>query len=320
MNKSYNKNVETVTGKQTKSAKWLCGIMLGLLLAGMGFTPAEGKAPSASSDDIRVKITTQREGDVTHFYVENLERTEITMTFNLGLENLKSTKRLPLTATFAPNRKVEAFNLSPVDTEQPWQYSFTNYYNIGSSDAVHDDNYLYSLPYAAGSTFRVSQGYDGNFSHTGSCKYSTDWKMPEGTPVHAARGGVIVKVKDDSDRGGGSLDFDCYNNYVLIRHEDGTLGHYCHLQKNGVQVREGDVVNTGDPIALSGNTGFSSGPHLHFSVYKTKNGRERESIPVKFKTAEAAGAITLKTGDRYTAPRTVAQDGSPAQRVSPAGG
>jgi murein DD-endopeptidase MepM/ murein hydrolase activator NlpD len=124
--------------------------------------------------------------------------------------------------------------------------------------------------------------------------------MPEGTPVYAARGGTVVKVKDDSDRGGKSIEYDRFNNYVVIRHSDGTFGFYCHLQKYSAGVRPGDNVADGDLLARSGNTGFSSGPHLHFCVYRTKGGRERESIPVKF-TTSAENATTLKAGKRYTA-------------------
>jgi murein DD-endopeptidase MepM/ murein hydrolase activator NlpD len=107
-------------------------------------------------------------------------------------------------------------------------------------------------------------------------------------------------MKDDSNRGGSSMKYDPYNNYVLIRHEDGTLGHYCHLQKGSCLVRPGQRVKTGDALARSGNTGFSSGPHLHFCVFKTRDGRERESIPVRFQTANAE-SITLVEGGNYMA-------------------
>jgi murein DD-endopeptidase MepM/ murein hydrolase activator NlpD len=121
--------------------------------------------------------------------------------------------------------------------------------------------------------------------------------------VSAARGGVVVKVRDDSDTGGSSMKFDRFNNYVLIRHPDGTLGHYCHLQKGGCVVKPGQTVETGEVIAHSGNTGFSSGAHLHFCVFKTKDGRERVSIPVKFRTAEEQ-AVTLVSGQAYKATTT----------------
>jgi len=108
-------------------------------------------------------------------------------------------------------------------------------------------------------------------------------------------------VKDDSDRGGGSLKYDPYNNYVLIRHDDGTLGHYCHLQKGGVTVHPGQIVKTGDLIAHSGNTGFTTGAHLHFCVFMTKDGRQRVSIPVKFHN-EWGESVTLEEGGKYRAP------------------
>lgn len=259
-----------------------------------------GSFSNISTEPKAVTVLTRREGDLTHFYVDNQEYCEVTMTFEMGLDNLKGTTSFPYTATFPPREKTEAFALSPVDADERWEYSYTNYYKLGSNCAQHDDSYLYQLPYAAGSTFRVTQAYDGSFSHKGSNKYAVDWKMSEGTPVHAARGGIVVKTRDDSNRGGASMKFDKYNNYVLIRHDDGTLGHYCHLKKGGCKVQLGQIIQTGDLIALSGNTGFSSGPHLHFCVFKTLNGRERESIPVKFKTAEGK-ALVLSSGKDYRA-------------------
>ena len=255
---------------------------------------------AVSNDKTAVKVTTEHAaGGDTHFVVHNSELSEVTMTFDFSTVNLKGDVVFPYTATFKPG-DTEAFTLSPLDTNREWQYSFTNYYKLGSSVAAPDD-YVYSLPYAPGTTRKITQGYDGKFSHQGSNKYAIDWQMPEGTPVYAARGGLVVKVKDDSDRGGASIKYDPYNNYVLIRHDDGTLGHYCHLQKGGVVVHAGDVVKTGTLIAHSGNTGFSSGGHLHFCVFMTKDGRERASIPVKFRN-DRGDAVTLVEGGKYRAP------------------
>ncbi len=246
-----------------------------------------------------VKVTTSREGEFTHFYVENQEYCEVTMTFEMGLKNLKGDQPFPCTVAFPPRKTTEAFTLSPVAAGTEWEYSYTNFYKLGSNVAQHDDNYLYQLPYAAGMTYRVTQAANGAFSHKGSNKYAIDWKMAEGTPVQAARGGIVVKTKDDSNKGGASMDYDKYNNYVLIRHRDGTLGHYCHLRRNGVLVHPGQIVRVGDVIAYSGNTGFSSGPHLHFCVFRTLNGKERESIPIRFQTTD--GGLALTSGQKYKA-------------------
>ncbi len=255
---------------------------------------------AVSTERTAVKVTPERaQGGSTHFVVHNSELSEVTMTFDFATVNLKGDVTFPYTATFKPG-DTEAFTLTPADTNLEWNYSFTNYYKLGSSVAAPDD-YVYSLPYGPGTTHKITQGYDGKYSHQGSNKYAIDWQMPEGTPVFAARGGLVVKVKDDSDRGGSSMKFDQYNNYVLIRHEDGTLGHYCHLQKDGVVVHAGDVVKTGQMIAHSGNTGFSSGAHLHFCVFMAKDGRQRVSLPVKFRN-DRGDAITLVEGEKYCAP------------------
>ena len=113
------------------------------------------------------------------------------MTFEMGMENLRGSTKFPYTATFPPRSKTEAFQVSPISPGTHWQYTYTNYYKLGSSSAQHDDNYIYQLPYAPGNKFKVTQGYNGKFSHTGSNKYAIDWDLPEGTLVHAARGGVF---------------------------------------------------------------------------------------------------------------------------------
>lgn len=266
--------------------------------------PNAGSPTMANSSVMQAtaaRIINQREGDVTRFLVENKECCEVTVTFDLSLVNLKSDVAFPYTATFAPGQTTEAFALSPVQPDAKWTYDYWSAYKLGSQCCHHDDTHVYALPYPAGSAFKVSQGYETSFTHNGSGRFAIDWEMPEGTPVLAARGGIVVKVKDDSARGGPSMCKDCYNNFVLIRHDDGTLGQYCHLQKGGCCVKPGQQVAVGEMIGRSGNTGFSTGPHLHFAVFKTRDGRERETLPVKFRTAEEPDA-TLVQGRSYQAP------------------
>src|SRR5439155_21697463 len=91
-----------------------------------------------------------------------------------------------------------------------------------------------------------------------------------------------------------------------------------HLSKDGAKVKVGQIVEPGDLIGLSGNTGFTSGPHLHFSVFKTKDGKQRQSIPVKFQTANA-NSLTLAEGKSYkcvVAPNGIAKARVPLAPVS----
>jgi murein DD-endopeptidase MepM/ murein hydrolase activator NlpD len=252
-------------------------------------------------------------GGITHFYVRNLVAAEVTTTFDLRLLNMKGSTNFPYTTTVAGNQTVETFTLAPIEKDSPWDYSYINSSIIGSISAEHDDACVYLLPYTPGRSFRVSQGYHGTFSHTGPDEYAIDWKMPVGTPVHAARDGLVVKSKDDEDKGGSDRKFEKSANCILIQHSDGTIGIYAHLMKGGNKVKVGDRVKAGDLIGLSGNTGFTNGPHLHFSVFKSKDGRERLSLPVKFQSTDH-GAITLVSGKSYTA---VAAEGQPVKPPAP---
>lgn len=277
----------------------------GDILAGADSGSGDGSAPEVAAEPTAVKVIVKREGDESRFFVENEEFGEVTMTFDMALVNLGGNIQFPYTGTFPARQTSEAFVLKPINSCTNWSYSYTNYYKLGSNCARPDDSCVYQLPYAPGHKFKVTQGYNGKYSHTGSNQYAIDWQMPVGTLVYAARDGIVVRTKDDSNKGGGSMAYDRCNNYVLIRHADGTLGHYCHLQKGGVLVKVGQTVTAGEPIAHSGNTGFSTGPHLHFCVFMTRNGRERVSLPVKFHTA-ADEAITLVGGRTYRAAETPA--------------
>ncbi|MFJ5261056.1 M23 family metallopeptidase [Streptomyces sp. NPDC088387] len=107
-----------------------------------------------------------------------------------------------------------------------------------------------------------------SFHQNGAMWQSThsgqDFAVPSGTKVYAAHGGTVVKAG-----GNGAGDGPAYGNAVVIKHGNGTYSQYAHLSR--VEVKVGQIVKTGQKIALSGNTGNSSGPHLHFEIRKTAN-------------------------------------------------
>lgn len=128
--------------------------------------------------------------------------------------------------------------------------------------------YHYALPYPHGLTFSVLQGFHGAFSHKGSNEFAVDFDCPVATPVLAARDGTIVAANAAAQGSGTTPDYLDYEktNFVIVMHDDGTLGEYMHLAPSSVGVKPGDRVERRQVLALSGNTGFSSTPHLHFQL------------------------------------------------------
>ena len=139
---------------------------------------------------------------------------------------------------------------------------------------------------------RIDQGYGGSFSHTDPQNlYAVDFAADIGTPVLAARDGVVMQVESDFAKSGLNLEkFGGRANYVRIVHDDGTMALYAHLEESGVLVRVGQHVRAGQQIGLSGNTGFTTGPHLHFAV-QVNRGMQLESIP--FRMSGPDGALSF---------------------------
>lgn len=277
---------------------WLCAVLVAFSIAAHADDDSTGR--SSRSRETLIRVTTEKEGNRTHLIVENVQAAEVTVTFEMDLTNLVGSVGFPHTATLPGRTKTKVFTLAPIDSNRGWSWTYTYYSTFGSMGVDHDDAFVYALPYAVGKAYRVSQGYNGEYSHFGSDQYAIDWRMPQGTPVHAARGGTIVGVKSDSNVGGDDSKFDWDANYVLIKHSDGTLGQYVHLLQNGTKLTVGQQVQTGEFIGLSGNTGHSTGPHLHFSVFKARDGKHRQTIPVRFQTADGFG-LTLSQGRTYRA-------------------
>lgn len=171
---------------------------------------------------------------------------------------------------------------------------------LGSPDAVHKPTQPYRVPYDVGSTYFIAQAFPSRATHnTPESQYAIDFALPDGTPVYAARDGLVINARHDFFHG--AIDPVMFDqaNVVEILHEDGTIAVYAHLHWDSIRVRIGQQVKRGQYIANSGNTGFSSGPHLHFAVIENALGREI-SVPVQF-TGAAGSAVSVQDQGRLTA-------------------
>lgn len=162
--------------------------------------------------------------------------------------------------------------------------------NLQKGKIEDDSSYVYSLPFEKKDKHLLIQGYYSSFSHKN--RIAVDFKMRRGTKIAAARDGAVVRLKEDGNKGGLRREYRQFGNYVVIEHADGSRAGYWHLKQNGVLVNVGDSVKQGQVIGLSGKTGYSALPHLHFIVWTNKNGQWQQ-IPTRFDT---------RKGPRYLRP------------------
>lgn len=158
-----------------------------------------------------------------------------------------------------------------------------------------DSSYVYALPYENNTSHWLIQGYFSHFSHKE--RAALDFKMKRGTKVLAARDGIVVRVKEDGNKGGLNKKYRPFGNNIVIQHDDGSRAGYWHLQYQGVLVNTGDSVKKGQVIALSGKTGYTALPHLHFLVWSFNNLGEWQQVPTRFQTSK--GIKYLRPLRRY---------------------
>jgi murein DD-endopeptidase MepM/ murein hydrolase activator NlpD len=160
-----------------------------------------------------------------------------------------------------------------------------------------DSSYIYTLPFKHKKKVFLIQGYESKFSHKG--ERALDFKVKRGTTVCAARDGVVQSFRADSDKGGLKPENLSDGNYVTVKHADGSVAWYWHLLQNSVLVKEGDTVAVGQPIGLSGNTGYSAFPHLHFEVQGYDASGNYTQLATRFHTNH--GIQYLRPGKFYRA-------------------
>jgi murein DD-endopeptidase MepM/ murein hydrolase activator NlpD len=230
------------------------------LLARVGCSLAEPAYP------LTVKGTREGRGAVVRAHNDGPIPVSVAVAFT-EFNNLASTERVPIVAVVPPNTVLDLTRLAPVESKG-WSYKLRYRFRYGSYNAGHDPAALYRAPWLDGRTFVIGQAPGGRMvTHLSpASRHAVDIPMPEGTPILAARAGVVFLTVADNDAGGADEAYRSKANVVRILHADGTVGNYVHLMHEGVAVKSGERVEAGKLIGYAGNTGMSSGPHLHFAV------------------------------------------------------
>lgn len=197
-------------------------------------------------------------------------------------DNVRATPDLPRRFVVEPGKSDPVFEIAGVNESESWRLALRYRYIIGKPLSNYSSTTSYLPPIAPNASFQISQAFGGSFSHTDEQnKYAVDIVMPVGTPVYAARSGVVLEAEDDFYKGGTNKAYSSEANNIRILHDDGSMAVYAHLELEKAQVYPGLAVMAGQLIGYSGNTGFTSGPHLHFAVQINK-GMELVSVPFNF--------------------------------------
>jgi murein DD-endopeptidase MepM/ murein hydrolase activator NlpD len=215
------------------------------------------------------------------YYAPLLVEVELT-----GLRDAVGTTASRIAVVVPPRREMLIATIPAAQPGVAPSFSYRTAYSLGDPQAEHDAAALYRLPFGDGLRFAVTQAPGGTVhTHdTPDTQYAIDFAMPAGTPIVAARGGRVMQTVQHHGEGRADPAFLHKTNLVRVVHDDGTWADYAHLQRASVRVRAGQRVETGDLLALSGNSGFTFGPHLHFAVKRNRGG-EIVSVPVRFHSA-----------------------------------
>lgn len=232
--------------------------------------------PQPRSQQKSVQLLKQRQGTHEVLVLQNDLYAPVEVRLNLELQgNTQALSRQRRWVVPARSRK-SLLTLSPQVAGRPLRYRYRYSYALGDP-SILPKPYRYPLPWRGG-PFRLTQGPNGKYSHfSPKGRYAQDIAMPVGTPILAARGGVVVETRNSQAGRAGNPS----GNFVRVLHDDSTMSVYLHLQRGSVQVREGQRIRVGQLLARSGNTGRSTGPHLHFVVQRNV-GLAVESIPFEF--------------------------------------
>lgn len=233
-------------------------------------------------------ISAEKSGKSHDLIARNRGPSPVSLRISLNTaENVAAEQSWPLFAVIRPNSELTLARIKAADSSKGHRFTTQVSYRPGNFYAIHDTQALYRLPFEDGRRFIISQTANGpQTTHTtpGS-EHAIDFTMPENTPIVAARDGVVIETEGSNEFGGKDPELLKRANHIRILHADETIATYAHLSKNGIKVSTGQKVTAGMLIGLSGSTGYSSGPHLHFAVHQLERRGDAFvsiTVPIRF--------------------------------------
>jgi len=251
-----------------------------------------------SQNKLDVKFYYEKVPNGFEIMVDNNEYCEVTAILKLKHENVTVSSKNE--NTFLIPARTTKLRLSELMAIKWGRYAFEfthREYRGNIKKTNYSKYYPYSLPFLKGQSALLSQGYNGKVNHKGID--ALDFNLPIGTPVAAIRSGMVIKIVDTFDKSGDTEDFERFSNYIIIMHSDGTFVRYEHLKQKSAIVKAGDKITRGKTIALSGNTGWVSEPHLHLEVYKPRP-LGKQYIKTEFKVGTGHSPVFLKENKTYS--------------------
>jgi murein DD-endopeptidase MepM/ murein hydrolase activator NlpD len=263
---------------------------------------SQAQQPEYRDPSLEIKDT--RNGGRFAVWIMPPKLLEATLKIDTSAENMTLSRITPFTLKVTsktidfkrPTSILQANQTHDGHYDFQWHYHWV----CGVPGGKPDAKFAYALPFEKGTHCRVDQGYFGTFSHQRGTadQYALDFNQPAGTPVCAARAGVVVAVRGDSNVGGPNMElYKNAANYIVIKHADGTYGDYWHLRHFSPLVILGQTVKQGQRIGQVGATGAASCPHLHFDVSVPDKDSTKVTYPVKFATE--SGIKTLSEGETF---------------------
>lgn len=255
-----------------------------------------------AATDYPLAVDNVRDGDGFKVIARNDGHAPVSIRAALAdRKSVRTQPAFPLFAIVPPRSNVQLARIEGAAPGEKYSFRLEYRWAIGDYNALPRPDAAYRLPFEDGLSFRIGQAPGGAITTHSSPenRLAVDIPMPEGTPLVAARDGIVIYTRSRQIYGAQNPDLLSRANEVRILHEDGAITTYAHLAPAGVLVEPGQRVRAGMRIGLAGSTGYSSGPHLHFAVHrleKSDGGFAVVSVPFLFQVGNPPVAFAPRQG------------------------